>query len=242
MTLQHNEAHGGESFKSRVEKPRKPFGIVSVAAGKGIKETFLNLGCDVVVDGGQSMNPSAEDMISAFEQINADVIYVFPNNSNIIMTANQAAEIYKGSDVRVVPSKTIGEGYAAISMLDTEVGDTDAVIESLNEILGGVVTGTVSKAVRDTELGGVSVKKDDYIGFVGDTIYVDSPDREEAALVLAEKMNAKRYDIMLVCCGEDVSGEEGSRLCKQLSKAYRRTEVVNIDGGQPIYDYIIILE
>ena len=242
MTLQHNEAHGGESFKSRVEKPRKPLGIVSVAAGKGIKETFLNLGCDVVVDGGQSMNPSAEDMISAFEQINADVIYVFPNNSNSIMTANQAAEIYKGSDVRVVPSKTIGEGYAAISMLDTEVGDTDAVIESLNEILGGVVTGTVSKAVRDTELGGVSVKKDDYIGFVGDTIYVDSPDREEAALVLAEKMNAKRYDIMLVCCGEDVSGEEGSRLCKQLSKTYRRTEVVNIDGGQPIYDYIIILE
>ncbi len=93
MTLQHNEVHGGESFKSRIEKPRKPFGIVSVAAGKGIKETFLNLGCDVVVDGGQSMNPSAEDMISAFEQINADVIFVFPNNSNIIMTANQAAEM-----------------------------------------------------------------------------------------------------------------------------------------------------
>lgn len=242
MTLQHNEVHGGESFKSRIEKPRKPFGIVSVAAGKGIKETFLNLGCDVVVDGGQSMNPSAEDMISAFEQINADVIFVFPNNSNIIMTANQAAEIYKGSDVRVVPSKTIGEGYAAISMLDTEIGDTDAIIESLKEIIAGVVTGTVSKAVRDTEMGGVSVRKDDYIGFVGDTIYVDSPDRAEAALVLAEKMNAKRYDIMLVCCGEDVSSDECDKLQKELSKAYRRTEVVMIDGGQPIYDYIIILE
>ncbi len=230
MTLQHNEVHGGESFKSRIEKPRKPFGIVSVAAGKGIKETFLNLGCDVVVDGGQSMNPSAEDMISAFEQINADVIFVFPNNSN------------KGSDVRVVPSKTIGEGYAAISMLDTEIGDTDAIIESLKEIIAGVVTGTVSKAVRDTEMGGVSVRKDDYIGFVGDTIYVDSPDRAEAALVLAEKMNAKRYDIMLVCCGEDVSSDESDKLQKELSKAYRRTEVVMIDGGQPIYDYIIILE
>jgi len=242
MTLQHNEVHGGESFKSRIEKPRKPFGIVSVAAGKGIKETFLNLGCDVVVDGGQSMNPSAEDMISAFEQINADVIFVFPNNSNIIMTANQAAEIYQGSDVRVVPSKTIGEGYAAISMLDTEIGDTDAIIESLKEIIADVVTGTVSKAVRDTEMGGVSVKKDDYIGFVGDTIYVDSPDRAEAALVLAEKMNAKRYDIMLVCCGEDVSSDESDKLQKELSKAYRRTEVVMIDGGQPIYDYIIILE
>ena len=242
MTLQHNENHMQEKFAPKVNKPHKPFGVVSVAAGSGIKDAFISLGCDVVVDGGQSMNPSAEDMIAAFNEINADVIFVFPNNSNIIMTANQAAQLYDGAEVRVVPTKTIGEGYAAISMMDTTVGDTDAVIESLNEIIGGVVTGTVSKAVRDTELGGVSVKKDDYIGFVGDTIYVDSPDREEAALVLAEKMNAKRYDIMLVCCGEDVSGEEGSRLCKQLSKAYRRTEVVNIDGGQPIYDYIIILE
>ena len=242
MTLQHNEVHGGESFKSRIEKPRKPFGIVSVAAGKGIKETFLNLGCDVVVDGGQSMNPSAEDMISAFEQINADVIFVFPNNSNIIMTANQAAEIYKGSDVRVVPSKTIGDGYAAISMLDTDSGDTDVILEQLAEIIDGVATGTVSRAVRDAEKDGVTVVKDDYIGFVDDTILVDDASREQAALTLAEKMNAGRYDIMLVCSGSDVDPDESARLCNTLAKTYRRTEVVPIDGGQPIYDYIIILE
>ncbi|MBR1482917.1 MAG: DAK2 domain-containing protein [Ruminococcus sp.] len=242
MTLQHNEAHGGESFKSRVEKPRKPYGIVSVAAGKGIRDAFLSLGCDEVVDGGQSMNPSAEDMISAFQNINADVIFVFPNNSNIIMTAKQAAEMYDGADVRVVPSKTIGDGYAAISMLDTEIGDADAIVASLEEIIAGVVTGTVSRAVRDTEMDGVSVKKDDYIGFVGDTIFVDAPQRLDAALGLAEKMNPKRYDIMLVCCGEDVSAEESEQLFRELKKAYRRTEVVMIDGGQPIYDYIIILE
>ena len=242
MTLQHNEAHGGESFKSRVEKPRKPYGIVSVAAGKGIRDAFLSLGCDEVVDGGQSMNPSAEDMISAFQNINADVIFVFPNNSNIIMTAKQAAEMYDGADVRVVPSKTIGDGYAAISMLDTEIGDADAIVASLEEIIAGVVTGTVSRAVRDTEMDGVSVKKDDYIGFVGDTIFVDAPQRLDAALGLAEKMNPKRYDLMLVCCGEDVSAEESEQLFRELKKAYRRTEVVMIDGGQPIYDYIIILE
>lgn len=242
MTLQHNEAHGGASFKSKVAKPRKPYGIVSVAAGQGIKDAFLSLGCDVVVDGGQSMNPSAEDLISAFEEINADVIFVFPNNGNIIMTAKQAAEIYQDADVRVVASKTIGDGYAAISMLDTSVGDTDAIIESLAEIIDGVVTGTISRAVRDTERDGVTVVKDDYIGFVDDTIYVDSPDRVQAALVLAEKMNALRYDIMLVCCGENVGENESAQLEKALAQTYRRTEVVMIDGGQPIYDYIIILE
>ena len=242
MTLQHNEAHGGESFRARFEKPRRPFGIVSVAAGKGIREAFRSLGCDEVVDGGQSMNPSAEELISAFEKLHADVIFVFPNNSNIIMTARQAAEIYKECDVRVVPSKTIGEGYAAISMLDTEIGDTDAILASLEEIIAGVVTGTVSRAVRNTEMDGVRVNKDDYIGFVGDTIYIDSPDREAAALGLAEKMNARRCDIMLVCCGADVPAEESQRMQSALSKAYPRTEVIMIDGGQPVYDYIIILE
>ncbi len=211
---------------------------------RGIKSRKRSrIGYFVILLGATSLKLSTTDCSTRFVCRNmTEVIFVFPNNSNIIMTANQAAEIYKGSDVRVVPSKTIGEGYAAISMLDTEIGDTDAIIESLKEIIADVVTGTVSKAVRDTEMGGVSVRKDDYIGFVGDTIYVDSPDRAEAALVLAEKMNAKRYDIMLVCCGEDVSSDESDKLQKELSKAYRRTEVVMIDGGQPIYDYIIILE
>ena len=225
MTLQHNEVHGGASFKSKIEKPRKPYGIVSVAAGKGIQNAFRELGCDVVVDGGQSMNPSAEDMISAF-----------------MMTAKQAAEIYKGSDVRVVPSKTIGDGYAAISMLDTDSGDTDVILGQLAEIIDGVATGTVSRAVRDAEKDGVTVVRDDYIGFVDDTILVDDASREQAALTLAGKMNAGRYDIMLVCSGSDVDPDESARLCNTLAKTYRRTEVVPIDGGQPIYDYIIILE
>ncbi len=242
MTLQHNENHMQEKFAPKVSKPHKPFAMVSVAAGDGIKDAFTSLGCDVVVDGGQSMNPSAEDMIEAFEQLNADVIFVFPNNSNIIMTANQAAQLYEGADVRVVPTKTIGEGYAAISMLDTTVGDTDAIIEDLKEIIAGVVTGLVSRAVRDTEMDGVDVRKGDFIGFVGDKIYVDSESRNTAAAALCEATKAGRYDIMLLVCGADASPEEAQALYDELHQAYKRTEIVMIDGGQPIYDYIIILE
>lgn len=242
MTLQHNENHMQEKFAPKISKPHKPFGVVSVAAGSGIKEAFVSLGCDVVVDGGQSMNPSAEDMIAAFREINADVIFVFPNNSNIIMTAKQAAQLYNGADVRVVPTKTIGEGYAAISMMDTTVGDTDAIIAELEEVIAGVVTGMVSRAVRDTEMNGIAVKKDDFIGFAGDTVYTDSADRNTAAIELCEAAYAQRYDIMLLVCGADATEAEAQALYNELHNKYRRTEIVMIDGGQPIYDYIIILE
>ena len=242
MTLQHNENHMHEKFTPKVSKPHKPYGIVSVASGDGIKDAFVSMGCDVVVDGGQSMNPSAEDLIAAFQDINADTILVFPNNSNIIMTADQAAQLYDGADIRVVPTKTIGEGYAAISMLDTTSNNTDAILEELREIISGVVTALVSKAVRDTEMDGVTVRKDDYIGFVGDKIYIDSADRNTAAAGLCEAAKANRYDIMLLVCGADVTPEEAQALYDELHKTYKRTEIVMIDGGQPIYDYIIILE
>ena len=234
--------HMREKFTPKVSKPHKPFGMVAVAAGDGIKDAFSSLGCDEVVDGGQSMNPSAEELIAAFREINADVIFVFPNNSNIILTANQAAQLYRDAEVRVVPTKTIGEGYAAISMLDTTVGDTDAIIEDLEGVISGVVTGMVSRAVRDTEMDGVDVHKDDFIGFVGDTVYVDSADRNVAAAALCEATHAQRYDIMLLVCGADATAEEAQALYAELKKKYRNCEIVMIDGGQPIYDYIIILE
>ena len=242
MTLQHNENHMQEKFAPKVNKPHKPFGVVSVAAGEGIKDAFSALGCDVVVDGGQSMNPSAEDMIAAFREINADVIFVFPNNSNIILTANQAAQLYKDAEICVVPTKTIGEGYAAISMLDTTVGDTEAIVEDLKEIIAGVVTGMVSRAVRDTEKDGVEVHKDDFIGFVGDTIYVATDGRNTAAAKLCEANNAQNYDIMLLVCGADATEQEAQALYDELHAKYVNCEIVMIDGGQPIYDYIIILE
>ena len=242
MTLQHNETGMYKRFAPKTFKPHKKYGIVSVAAGTGIKETFRSLGCDAVVDGGQSMNPSAEDLIKAFSEVNADTIFVFPNNGNIIMTAKQAASLYDKADVRVIPTHTIGEGYAAISMFDPSSGDTDTIISELEDIISGVITGMVSKAVRDAEMSGVNVKKDDYIGFVGDDIYVDSADRNEAAFTLAEKLKAGNYDIMLVICGSDAPKEETDALYNKFKETFKRTEVIMIDGGQPVYDYIIILE
>jgi len=242
MMLQHHATTIQNAFEVKPRKPHKKYGIVTVASGNGIKDTFTSLGADVVIDGGQSMNPSAEDFVEAFESINADTIFVFPNNSNIILTAKQAAALYSGSDVRVVANKTIGEGYAAISMLDTSNEDVEAVLAEIDEIIASVVTGTVSKASRDTEKDGVAVHSGDYIGFVGDTIYVDEPNAEEAARKLAEALHAEKYDVMLFICGKEPSAEAAETLFRELKQSYKRTEIIMIDGGQPVFDYLMILE
>ena len=242
MTLQHNGSHGMQELKLKKRKPQKPYGIVTVASGDGLKELFVSLGCDVVVDGGQSMNPSTEDLIRAFDECSAETIYVFPNNSNIILTAQQAAQLYDNADVRIVLTKTIGEGYSAISMFDLSVGDPDAVTESLNELIKGVVTGMVSRASRDVSGGAVEVVKDDYIGFVGDHIYVDEPTAEDAMIALCDKLNAGNYDILLILAGKEPSADNARKMVDTLSAKYKRSEVIMVNGDQPIYDYILILE
>ncbi len=241
MTLQHNENMPSERFDPRTAKPHKTYGIVSVAAGQGIKDLFTSLGCDVVVDGGQSMNPSAEDLISAFRKVNADNILIYPNNSNIILTAQQAASLYTEAKVYIIPSRTIGEGYAAISMLDTEQQLED-LLQEQQEVIGGVVTGIVSRSVRDTKQDGLEIRKDDYIGFVGDEILNTDTDKNAALLQLAEKLDVSGYDIAIVVCGESVSADEARSVCDTLRQMCKTTEVITIDGKQPIYDYILILE
>ena len=215
---------------------------MAVAAGDGIKNAFTEAGCDEVVDGGQSMNPAFSDFINAFDNIDAATIFVFPNNGNIIMTANQAAQMYDKAEIRVLPTKTIGEGYAAISVFDPSCGDADELFEGLQEAAASVVTGMVSRAVRDTEKDGVSVKKDDFIGFVGDRILTAAATPGAAAQALAAKMGAGDYDILILISGAGAAPGDAESLSAELGKAFKSTEVIHIEGGQPVFDYIIILE
>ena len=242
MTLQHNETVKNAAYVPPKKSAHKKFAVVSVASGEGLRRIFADLGCDEVVNGGQSMNPSAADFIAAFDRVNSDTIFVFPNNSNVILTARQAASLYKDSDVRVLPTKTVGEGYAAISMLEYPEGDVDETVAALEEIIASVVTGFVSRASRESEKDGVDVREGDFIGFEGGRILVDDGDREKTLLALCEKLDAGKFDVMLVIRGENVSKEEAGEVCKELLATYKRTEIISLDGGQPIHDYIIILE
>jgi DAK2 domain fusion protein YloV len=241
MSLQHNETDLPEVTVT-VPKPRKKIGIVAVAAGEGLRETFLSLGTDAVIDGGQSMNPSTADFLDAFDRTNADVIFVFPNNGNVIMTARQAKDLYPSSDVRVIPTHSVGEGYAAVSMMDSEATEPDTIERDLNDVIGSVTTGFVSRASRDAEKDGVHVREGDFIGFIGDTIYESGGDAVETAMRLSASMNAGSCGVLLVLVGADAADEEADALFAALTKQYPRTEVIRIDGGQPVHQYILVGE
>jgi len=238
MSLQHNNTIKDE--KAAPKKPRKPVGIVTVAQGDGVKEMFTELGADYIVDGGQSMNPSAEDFLRAFDEVNADTIFVFPNNGNIVMAAKQAGELYEGSRVIVIESKTIGQGYASLSMLDVSM-DLDETVAQLNEAMQEVVTAEITYAVRDTNMNGVEVKKDDYIGIVGKRIITADKTSEEAVLNTLEKLGFGDYCACILVSGKAASEDSVSMLEGKISEKYPGQEVYIVNGGQDVYEYILII-
>ena len=239
MALQHHQStnQNNASFKL----PPKPYGIVTVASGEGLINAFHEIGADEVIAGGQTMNPSTQDFLDAFARINAQHILVFPNNKNIKMAADQAAELYKDADIHVLPSTTIGEGYYGIGYIDRDNPNVDEIIASITEIMQSVVTGMVSTAIRDAEGDQVTVHTGDFVGYSGKQLLSDSPDRETAAKALIERLGAASRDVMLVFYGESVPAEEAERLVADLQSQYKNLEIMLNNGAQSVYDYIFVL-
>ena len=239
MALQHHQStnQNNASFKL----PPKPYGIVTVASGEGLINAFRGIGADEVIAGGQTMNPSTQDFLDAFAKINAQHIFVFPNNKNIKMAADQAAEMYEHAEIHVLPSTTIGEGYYGIGYIDRDNPNVDEVIASITEIMQSVVTGMVSTAIREAEGDQVSVHTGDYVGYSGKQILSDSPDRETAAKALIERLGAASRDVMLVFFGEQVPQNEAEKLISDLQTQYKNLEIMLNNGAQPVYDYIFVL-
>ncbi len=241
MSLQHNNTVTEEKENAPAKK-RKRYGVVAVACGEGLKNTFRERGADVIVDGGQSMNPSAEDFIAAFEEVNADVIFVFPNNGNIVLTAQQAANLYEKSDVRVIESTTIGAGYASLAMLDTASDNVDTIVMELREAMEGVATAEISHCVRDAKFGDTDVFTGDYIGFVGKELLALNPNRVVAVCETIDALEFSRYDIGILIYGKDATEEEAQKIEAYARARYKGKEFYVINGGQDVYDYILIAE
>lgn len=244
MSLQHNEAalkslsHSEKSPKSE----RKKYGIVSACAGEGIKQMFTDRGADVIVDGGQSRNPSAEDFLVAFRQIHAETIFVLPNNSNVILSAQQAAKLYSDANVRVLESKTVGEGYAALSMFDSNTKNTDELMNQMSDAMTGVVTAEITRCVRDAEIQGTKVSTGNYIGLAGKELLAKANSRFEAFCATVAKLDFSNYDICILIRGIGADPEETAKAAKHIHANYPNTELYTVDGKQDIYDYILILE
>ena len=239
MTLQHHQTVNQDNASFKL--PPKPYGVVTVASGEGLINAFRELGADEVIEGGQTMNPSTQDFLDAFAKINAQHILVFPNNKNIKMAADQAAEMYDKADVHVMPSTTIGEGYYGIGYIDRDNPNAEEVIANVTELMQSVVTGMVSTAIRDAEGDQVTVHTGDYVGYSGKQLLSDSPNREEAAKALVERLEATSRDVMLVFSGKDVPQDEAESLIADLQSQYKNLEIMLNYGAQPVYDYIFVL-
>ena len=241
MTLQHSNT--GEDFATNKRKtaPRKPFGLVTVATGKGLCETFESLGADVVIDGGQGKNPSIERFIEAFDETNADTIFVLPNNSNIIMAAKQASEIYDKADIRVIPCKNFGQAYGILSMLDYS-GSADEIEEQMIENMEGVATAMVTNSIRTATINGVAINEGDFIGFTDKTMLVASESKLGAFGALCEKLKVGDSDVFIVVYGEQVDEDLREQTANFVAQNYPDLEYYEIDGGQEVYDYILIIE
>jgi len=236
MSLQHNSSSFEEKEKEKIEK--KKYGIVAVCSGDGIAEMFRERDCDVIIEGGQSMNPSAEDFINAFDKVNSETIFVFPNNSNVILTAKQAASMCEKADIRVIESRNIGEGYASISMFNSEIDDADELEHELIDAMKGVVCAEISRSVRDID----GIRQGDYIGFIGKNILSSSGERISCAYSTVDNVGMANFDICILIHGKDVSEGEASFLANYIERNYPQKEVYIINGSQEIYDYILIFE
>lgn len=237
MSVQHSET------ETAPKKEKVKYLIVAVAAGQGIIDYFYSIGASVVIDGGQTNNPPVEAFLSAFEQYDAEHIIVLPNNSNIILTANQAAEIYGKEKVVVLPTKSVVEGYGALSMMNLWCDSLDELISDMTEGLKNATTALVTTATRDTTMGSVSIEKGKYIGLKEKEILLCLDDRVDIAVKLIEKITEQdEKDVIIVFYGAAVSREEAERLKEILEEQYPLADIGLIEGKQDVYDYIISLE
>ena len=245
MTLQHNETEVKKEEKSilpTVKKERRKFAIIAVVSGEGLVNTFNEMGADYVIDGGQTNNPSSEDFLKAFDEVNADNIFVLPNNSNIILAAKQASSIYTDSNIVVIETKNVGQGYSALSMLDYSCDDVEGITNLLYESFQEVVTGMVARSVRTTTVNGVAIKENDYMGFTDKTMLVSTASKLLTAKELCEKINLNEKSFMICVYGSTVNDEEKQEYMGYISNNYPSIEFYEIDGGQDIYDFILIVE
>ena len=223
------------------EEPKKPFGFVAVSVGEGLNDIFKDLGVDHIIEGGQTMNPSTEDVLDAISKVNAETVFVFPNNKNIILAANQAAEIEEEKTVLVIPTKTIPQGISALISFD-ETETAEANKAGMEDALTAVKSGQVTYAVRDTSIDGKEIKTGDYMGIDDAGIQAVGQNITEVVKDLIGAMADEDSELLSIYYGSDVEEEKANALVEAVQAAYPDFEVEAHAGGQPIYYYILSLE
>jgi len=254
MKIQHSTMASGEKREAapvvpvspteetvvEVAPSEKPFGIVSICMGEGIRDTFIDLGVDKIVFGGQTMNPSTQDIINAVKRTPADNVFVLPNNKNIYLVAVQAAKLVEEKNVIVLPTKSVPQGISAMIAYNPE-GDLETNTAEMNEAISNVRTAQVTYAVRDTSIEGVQIKDGQLIAIVDGKIICAADEASECVRAIAEAFSDAAF--LTVFYGENIKDEDAEKALEILqSKISEDADISLINGGQPVYDYIIAAE
>lgn len=223
------------------EEPRKPAGFIAVSVGEGLSEIFRGIGADYIIEGGQTMNPSTEDMLSAIEKVNADVIYILPNNKNIILAAEQAKYLVEDKKIVVVPSRTVPQGITAlINFIPDQTPEEN--LETMKEEMARVKTGQITYAVRNTNIGGMEIHEGDIMGIGDHGMLTVGTGIETVALDSLKAMADEESELVTIYYGSDVKEEDAQALLDKAKEAFPDLEIELQNGGQPIYYYMISVE
>ena len=239
MSLEHNEE---EAKKREKPKKREKLSVLAVASGDGVCALFGDMGASGIISGGQTANPSTEEFIEAFRRYDAEDIIVLPNNKNVFLAANQAAELYDAARVHIVPTKNLMQGYAALSVITPGITDIDTLVRNATRAASEVVDCEVTRAVRHVTIGGKEINEGDYIAISGGEIVATDDSARSALLSMLSGLDMDDYEIITVFAGAEVTPDERADLIDELEELYPDHEVIAYEGGQEIYDYYVAVE
>ena len=239
--IKEAEKLAAEQKAAAPKEPRKSVGFIAVSIGSGMNEIFKELGVDYIIEGGQTMNPSTEDMLTAIDHVNADHIFILPNNKNIILAANQAQSLTKDKDILVIPTRTVPQGITAVINYMPDA-DVDTNEEAMLEGIKAVNTGQVTYAVRDTHIDDKEIHEGDIMGIGDDGILSVGPSVEGSVKEMLEIMADEDTELISLYYGEDVQEEDAERLAEEIADLYPDADVDMHSGGQPIYYYVLSVE
>jgi hypothetical protein len=238
-----SDSQPAESAQNVPDVPmeHKDYGFITVSVGEGMSEIFSGLGADFIIEGGQTMNPSTEDMLNAIDKVNADTIFILPNNKNIVLAANQAASLTEGKNVVVIPTKTVPQGITSIINFVPDAG-VEENVAAMNEAIALVRTGQVTYAVRDTVIDDKEIKQGDYMGIGDSGILSVGEDLKNVTISMIDEMVDDEISLVSIYYGSDVSEEEANAISEEVLKKHSDIDVEVQSGGQPIYYYVVSAE
>ena len=233
------QAEAAELKKKK--EPRKPVGFIAVSIGDGMNEIFRELGVDYIIEGGQTMNPSTDDMLTAIDEVNADHIFILPNNKNIILAANQAQTLTKDKDIIVIPTKTVPQGITAVISYMPEA-DVDTNLEAMQDAVKNVKTGQVTYAVRDTKIDDKVIHEGDIMGIGDQGILSVGQSVEDTTKDMLAQLVDEDSELISLYYGQDIQAEDAEKFTQALEDIYPDIDIDVHMGGQPIYYYVLSVE